>query len=97
MRELFVYYRVVPASAVAAAAGVMRMQAELCAAYPGLRARLLRQPEDRDGRQTWMETYTSSNTEGITPALQAGIERAALALSASFDGPRHTEVFVPCA
>ncbi len=109
MRELFIYYRLTVAAPTAAvAAAVAEFQAALRAAHPGLRTRVLRRPvtPQSDG-QTWMETYAFDHVAGSAPgatapgigdALQAEIEQRALAaLSPWLAGPRHVEVFEPCA
>lgn len=99
MRELYVYYRVAPQRAARLLPQILSLQARLRAEHAGLVARLLRRAELIHGVETWMETYSSSTHGGVTPALQAAIESAAAAgaICASLDGPRHTEVFVPCA
>lgn len=100
MRELFVYYRVRTDDAEAALRHVRDMQARLTAQHPGLNARLLCRPETVEGRQTWMEVYaidTRHSPAGVGPAMQAAIDAEAVALLPLLDGPRHTEVFVPCA
>ena len=95
MSELFIYYRVRSADAPAVQAAVAQLQAQLRTDYPRLIARLLRRPVEEDGLQTWMETYASD--DGIGDAMRIDIETRALALSSVLAGPRHTEVFVPCA
>jgi Domain of unknown function (DUF4936) len=96
MRELFVYYRVADAVAAAADAAVRRLQAGLCDRHDGLQARLLRRQGDPGGLQTWMEIYARPGQPGgVTPSLQAKIERAAEMLAPLIDGPRHCEVFEP--
>jgi Domain of unknown function (DUF4936) len=95
MRELFVYYRVRSDNAAEANAAVQRMQAQLRDDHPHLSARLLRRPEEEDGLQTWMEIYAAE--VGITDEMSSSIETQAFALAPLIDGPRHTEVFVPCA
>lgn len=100
MRELFVYYRVLPQHVDAARAAVRSMQTALCERHSALSARLLERPSEAGAPRTWMETYrvdTSLHPGGVDAALQAEIDTAALALSAWTDGPRHTEVFVACA
>lgn len=100
MRELFIYYRVRCVDAAAARAAVLASQQHLCDRHPGLRARLLRRPEEADGLQTWMETYatdTMQDPAGITTALQADIEYGAQATLHWVEGSRHTEVFIACA
>ena len=93
--ELYIYYRVRAPQASAAQAAVLQMQSALRAAYPALVARWLRQPDEDQGLQTWMETYAID--AGITDAMRAHIEAQALVLRPFIDGPRHTEVFVACA
>ena len=95
MNELFIYYRVRSADAPGAQAAVAQLQAQLRTRYPHLIARLLCRPIDDNGLQTWMETYAIEN--GITDAMQTDIEARASALLTMLAGPRHTEVFVPCA
>ena len=100
MRELFVYYRVAAEQAEQAVTAALAMQAELLQSHPQLRMRLLRRPEAVEGQQTWMEIYAADAAaapEGIDARLQAAIESASLALQPWIDGPRHTEVFMPCA
>jgi hypothetical protein len=100
MRELFIYYRVRLLDAAAAEAAVQTLQAHLREQHPTLIARLLRRPEEADGRQTWMETYATDPMQdptGITAELQTAIEAHAQRLLPLLDGPRHTEVFIACA
>ncbi len=100
MRELFIYYRLHSIDAAAAQALVIEFQAQLRLQYPPLIPRLLRRPADgADGRQTWMETYSTDpmrEPAGVTAALQAAIEAKAAVLGPWLDGPRHTEVFIAC-
>jgi Domain of unknown function (DUF4936) len=100
MRELFIYYRLRSSDAIAAQAAVATFQAQLKQRYPALIARLLRRPEEADGQQTWMETYSTDpmrDPHGIDADLQTAIEIHATSLSPWLTSPRHTEVFVPCA
>lgn len=95
--ELFVYYRVPEAACMPVAAVVAAMHRELVAEWPGLQARVLRRPDARDGQATLMETYARPGP-GIDAALHEAIDRAAVrALTGFGAGPRHTEVFLPCA
>jgi hypothetical protein len=96
MRDLYIYYKVRAGDAAALWPRVQAMQAALRERH-GVAGQLRRRPEEKDGRQTWMEIY---------PALPAGGEAlldAALAqagIGAAIDGARHTEVFtddIPCA
>lgn len=96
MRELFVYYRVAAAQARPARAEVGRLQAGLRERHPGLQARLLQREAAPEGLQTWMELYAwPGRAGGVTPGLQAEIERAAEALAPLIAGPRHDEAFEP--
>ena len=94
MRELFIYYRLRSDLADTALVAVRGFQEKLRERHPRLIARLLRRPDEGDGWQTWMETY--STIEGITIELQAEIESAADVLQPMLNGPRHTEVFIAC-
>ena len=99
-RELFIYYRSPEHHAPAVQARAHEFQARLCLDHPGLRARLLRRPEVKDGRITWMETYAivPMTPVALDDTLQAQIERhAGAALAGLIEGDRHLEVFVPCA
>ena len=88
--DLYVYYRVRPSDAPALHSRVLAMQQSLHDEY-GMVAQLKRRPEEKDGRQTWMEVYAN-----VPPEFDAALERALAqaGLSALIDGPRHTEVFV---
>ena len=98
MREVFIYYRVRAADAAALLAAAQRWHASLRQQYPGLKPRLLRRSDDGHALQTWMETYAADPLpEGISPALQSDIEAQARVLAPWIDGPRHIEVFSPCA
>ena len=100
MRELYIYYRVRCVDAPAARAAVLASLQHLRDRHPALRARLLRRPEETDGHQTWMETYSTDPMQapaGITAALQADIESSASSMSLyCVEGSRHTEVFIAC-
>ena len=93
-RELYVYYRIAQVHARAATDAVSTWQRELRSARPGLVARVLRQPEVRDGAVTLMETYafepgTGSIDDGLQVALACGVP----ALRAWLIGERHAEAF----
>jgi hypothetical protein len=97
LRELYIYYRVNDGDAPAALQAARSMQQRLREQHPGLQARLLRRPQaGSDGLQTWMETYALPDA-GVTTALEDEITRAASAWAAYISGPRHCEVFTPCA
>ncbi len=100
MRELFVYYRVRVADTAAVQAAAQAMQAQLRAQHPGLIARLMRRADVPATNETWMETYAvdpAHAADGVNAALEAAIDRAAIALQPLLAGPRHTEVFIACA
>lgn len=94
-RWLFIYYRVASVDAVAAGPAVQHLQSRLRQRWPGLQAQWFRRPEEKDGMQTWMEIYARPG--GITAEVQAHIEDEARSLAHWCRGPRHVEVFVPCA
>ena len=97
MRELYIYYRVNPRDEGAALQAAAAMQHGLVERHAGLQARLLRRPvAAADGLQTWMETYALPGL-GVNSALEHEIAQAASAWAAYISGPRHCEVFVPCA
>jgi hypothetical protein len=100
MRELFIYYRLQSIHAAAAEALVIGFQAQLRKQYPPLIPRLLRRSDTGvDGRQTWMETYSTDpmrEPAGVTAELESAIAAQAAVLAPLLDGPRHTEVFTAC-
>lgn len=87
-RELYVYWKT--SDGRAALAAVRMAQEALCAAEPGLQARVL---EREDAAPvTLMEIYVHGR--GIDAALQARIERTLRAATRSLAiGARHVEVF----
>ena len=99
-RELFIYYQLRSIDAPSAQAAVQALQAQLREQHPQLQMRLLRRFEEGDdGRQTWMEIYSTDpmhDPAGITVELQAEIEARAGALLTLLAGPRHIEVFTAC-
>ena len=97
-RQLFVYYRVALPDLGACVQAVRGLQAGLQRTHPDLRCALLQRPESEgtEGRRTLMECYARPG--GIDTALQAHIAHAAAtALALLVLGPRHVEVFEPCA
>ena len=96
MRELFVYYKVTSNNAPGARQAVLAMHTRLRLKHPRLTTRLLCRPEETDGQQTWMETYSAA-PDGVDVVLQQAIEDAAAAVGPWTAGPRHTEVFIACA
>ncbi len=97
MRRLYVYYRVDAAETLHAVTAASRWQDDLRSRHVGLRAELLRRPGESEGFVTLMETYAFDHAP-VEPALQSIIENeAAEQLGAWLRGPRHVEVFEPCA
>jgi hypothetical protein len=91
---LFVYYRVPRPQQTTAFLALSDMQARLGAAWPGLRARLMRRTdraEGGDAEATWMEVY--EHPQGLGPDFLARLQFAVDALPAELIGPRHTESF----
>ena len=103
-RELYVYYRVATRDADALRLAVNAMHDRLRRTHPGLQARLLRRTDALTGEDTWMETYAMPSSIGAPEAavgvgdeLCARIGHEASAWQHLRAGPRHTEVFEPCA
>lgn len=88
--DLYIYYRVRLEDAGALQARVSAMQQRL-AAECGVAGCLKRRPEEKDGRQTWMEVYLAV-PDGFETSLDAAVLQSALA--DLIDGPRHTEHFM---
>jgi hypothetical protein len=86
-RQLFIYWKLEPAALPAALAAVRQAQASLCAAWPGLEARVY-QRCDPAPQATVMETYAAPG--GIDAA---GERRIAAALAGIAPGVRHVEAF----
>lgn len=97
MQELYVYYRVASAATTQAEDEVRALQAELCKRMPGLTARWLRRTEAAtpSAPQTWMEVY--AHPAGLSDNDISAILSRGQAVVRSIDGPRHPEVFSPCA
>ncbi len=98
--ERYLYYRVPDAIAAALGPVLRAEQAALCAAHPGLEARLLERVDAAAGERTWMEIYRRPGP-GVDGALAAAIEgRMAAHCAAAGVGGRHLESFrtlPPCA
>lgn len=95
--SLFIYYKVESAQAQTLRDRVQSMQRSLCQQLPGLMAQMLVRV-DAHPHQTWMEVY--QHPQGVDASMQKQIDRAALAMQAETCGqlgPRHVEVFAPCA
>ncbi|HVL75350.1 MAG TPA: DUF4936 family protein [Noviherbaspirillum sp.] len=89
-RHLYVYYRVPVEHASQMhqrAQALLKSISREC----GIVARLQRRPEEKDGRQTWMEVY-----EAVPAGFEETLERAAEreGMTGLIDGQRHTEIFV---
>lgn len=96
LHELYIYYRVSPAQAEAARREVQALHTELRGRYAGLVARCLRRAGTGAGEsQTWMEIYT--HAAGLSADDVAAILQRGATTVCSIDGPRHAEVFDPCA
>lgn len=88
--DLYIYYRVPCANVRALRARIELLQQTLSAEY-GIVTGLKRRPEEKDGRQTWMEIYQATPT-GFDTVLEAAVAQAGL--SDLIDGGRNTEYFV---
>jgi hypothetical protein len=88
--DLYIYYRVRSGDADALHAKAAAMQAALGKKY-GIVGALKRRPEEKDGRQTWMEVYEGVS-EGFETSLESAVAEAGL--PALIDGARHTEYFM---
>ncbi|QDZ27649.1 DUF4936 family protein [Noviherbaspirillum sp. UKPF54] len=88
--DLYIYYRVRSEHAETLRAQAAAMQQCLSREY-GIVTGLKRRPEERDGRQTWMEIYQSV-PNGFAAILERAIAQAGLA--SLIDGQRHTEYFL---
>lgn len=88
--DLYIYYRVRSEDANALHTRALAMQQAL-AAETGITIGLKRRPEEKDGRQTWMEVY-----EAVPEGFEAILDRAVAQadLSPLIDGLRHTEYFL---
>ncbi|HEY0844721.1 MAG TPA: DUF4936 family protein [Noviherbaspirillum sp.] len=94
--DLYVYYRVPNANAGTLHARIEALQQCLRRDY-GIVTGLKRRPEEKDGRQTWMEIYLAV-PDGFENVLDTSVAQAGL--TELIDGRRNTEHFVdvpPCA
>lgn len=97
-REVYVYYRIALSDLAAVEQAVRDVQCRWCARHSRSHARLLRRAADGapDGFVTLMETYAQPG--GVSAAMQAALEAELGAVLAPWlRGPRHVELFVPCA
>lgn len=91
--DLYVYYRVRNSDATALQPQVKAMQQDIAERF-GVSCSIKRRPEEKDGCQTWMETYLDIPA-GFADELAQSASRLAL-----INGERHVETFVdlaPCA
>jgi hypothetical protein len=88
--DLYIYYRVRSSDADALHVRAAAMQTALADKY-GIVGALKRRPEEKEGRQTWMEVY-----EGVPEDFEASLKQAVTDadLPALIDGARHTEYFM---
>jgi hypothetical protein len=98
----FIYYQVHHNTLAGALAAARSLQRGLQARYPVLQATLMRRPGSRAGQVTLMEIYRFSTDASAAPGqvpLQISVieSAAAQALAGWLAGPRHVEVFEPCA
>jgi hypothetical protein len=94
--DIYIYYRVQDDRTSLLQVEITRMQQHL-ARTCGVATALKRRPEEKDGRQTWMEVYLAV-PEGFESMLQQAVMQANIARL--IDGERHTEYFSdlpPCA
>lgn len=93
---LFIYYRVRREHLADAVAAMQALQAGWRTQDPTLRCELLRRTDEAGTDVTLMETYRRAG--GFDAAERRRIEDAAVAALAPWlTGPRHVEVFEPCA
>lgn len=96
----FIYYRIDPVELTAVLSVVRRLQQQWCADHPGARAAVLQRSEPDRITLTLMEIYAPAPgqaPQALEPALQALQATATDALAPWLHGPRHLEVFEPCA
>ena len=88
--DLYIYYKVDPASAAELASRVASMQAALAASH-NADAAIKRRPGEQNGLQTWMEVYLDVSAGFDAALAQAVIDSGVAGL---ISGQRHTEIFV---
>jgi len=94
--SLFIYYRVHRAHVADAVAAVRALQSRWQATDTSLRCELLQRPDAAGADVTLMETYRRA--AGFdAPARRRIEDLAGAALAPWLIGPRHLEVFEPCA
>jgi Domain of unknown function (DUF4936) len=94
VRALFVWFRVAREHEAAVVSAVHELQARWSA--QGLQCELLRRADDAPDEITLMEVYRAAG--GVDATWQARIEdEAGACLAPWLAGPRHIEMFEPCA
>lgn len=88
--DLYVYYRVCSEHVDELRTRAGAMQRWLSQEY-GIVTALKRRPEEKDGRQTWMEVYLAA-PDGFDVMLERAVAQAGLATLT--DGQRNTEYFL---
>lgn len=88
--DLYIYYRVRSEHTEALRIQAAAMQQCLSREY-GIVTGLKRRPQEKEGRQTWMEIYQAV-PDGFDAILERAIAQAGLA--ALIDGQRSTEYFL---
>lgn len=88
--DLYIYYRVRSEDGEALRTRVVALQQSLAREY-AIVTGLKRRPEEKDGRQTWMEIYQAVPA-GFETALERAVAQAGL--TELIAGPRNTEYFV---
>ena len=94
MSALFVWFRVASEHEAAVVKAVRELHARWAA--QGLQCELLRRTHDEAAEVTLMEIYRAA--DGVDAQWQSRIEdEAGARLAPWLSGPRHVEVFEPCA
>lgn len=88
--DLYIYYRVRREDAQTLQRHVEAMQRCLSQEY-GIVIQLKRRPEEKEGRQTWMEIYQAIPA-GFDTALEHAVMQAGL--TGLIDGSRNVEYFL---
>lgn len=90
----FVWFHATPADEAAIATALRRCHAQWVRATPGLSCELLRRTDANGERVTLMEIWRGPAIAGLCERLE---REAAAALAPWAVGPRHLELFEPCA
>ena len=90
--NLYVYFKFVPKDPESVITGIKKMQEELTTRFFKLNCQLLKRPEkDSEGRETWMEVYSSDSAD----MKDFKEELSALAGKYQLPEPRFYESFIP--